>query len=189
MKQGDWSEAKSLLTAIAADPKLDTDYERLLLARVHEALAACAEEQKDEAGRAEHLYQFTTLFPQLVPFSGQRVPMRLSVSGTPDEKVVERLKACNINWEPKGAAMSPQAHVTFTGQAGEGRGRIEYWVEDARGAILIPRQRCTYELAKPEAAGVSMAYRLFGIGGKNSDGDEAEETPDEIETPEERDNV
>lgn len=189
MKRGEWKEAERLLRDVAADPKLDAAAERLLLARVHEALALCAEEEENKVARAEHLYQFSTLYPQLVPFSGLRPAVRLTVSGSPDERVVSRLRDCNVDWEPAAGVPALQAFVYFTPSPTEGKGRIEYWVQDAKGAPIVPRQRCTYALAKPESAGISIAYRLFGVGGQDADGEEAEETPDEIETPEERSGV
>lgn len=186
MKKGDWREARTILTTVLADSKLDKDYERLLIARCHEALAFCADELDDKAAQADHLYQLTTLYPQLVPFTGQQPAMALSVSGAVDQKVADRLLACNVEWTPAVGVPAPRAYVVFTGAAGEGRGRIEYWVEDARGASLVPRQRCTYELAKPDAAGVSMAYRLFGIGGTDGSKEDGEGLPDDVETAEER---
>ena len=187
MKKGDYREARTLLTAVLADPKLDKEYESLLIARCHEALALCADELEDKVAQAEHLYQLTIGYPQLVPFTGQQAAMKLSVSGAVDQKVVDRLLACNVEWTPAANIPAPRAFVVFTGAAGESRGRIEYWVEDARGAQIVPRQRCTYDVAKPEAAGVSMAYRLFGIGGTDGskEGDE-KGLPEDAETAEER---
>ena len=190
MKKGDYREARTILSTILADPRLDKEYERLFIARCHEALALCADELDDKATQAEHLYRLTTVYPQLVPFTGQQAAMKLSVSGEVDQKVVDRLLACNVEWTPEANIPAPRAFVVFTGAAGDGRGRIEYWVEDAVGAPVIPRQRCTYELAKSDAAGVSMAYRLFGIGGTDPENVVEElRSTEGAETPEERSGI
>ncbi len=164
MKQGDHKEATSLLQAVLADPTLDPAAEKLLLARTYETLALCAEETDDDRARADALYRFTAAYPQLVPFSGQRVAMRLRTSGAVDEALVTRLKDCNIEWAESSSRPAPEVFLAFTGGT-PARGRIEYWVTDIGGREIVPRQSCTYNVENPDGAGVSMAYRIFGVGG------------------------
>jgi len=165
MRRGDWAAAEDTLRAVLAARGLDTETERLLIARCEEALSLCADARDNDAEAQTHAARFTELYPQLVPFSEVRAPMRLTVVGTPDQDLVDRLRECNVDWDPPGTVPAPQAVIALVGAAGPGRQRVEYWTTDSRGRYIVPRQSCTYLTENAEAAGVSLAYRLFGIGG------------------------
>ncbi len=80
-----------------SDKHVDTEYEKLLIARSYEALAECAKARKHTAEYKATLYLFYNAYPQLVLFPELRPNMRLSVIGPPDMTIVSRLKSCNIN--------------------------------------------------------------------------------------------
>jgi hypothetical protein len=99
-------------------------------------------------------------YPQLVPFTGMTPAMQLTVMGTPDEAVVSRLKDCNITWS-HGEVPAPHAYLTFS-RKGDSK-LVEYYVTDMGGNMIVPRQ--TFSYSNIDMAGISIAYRLFGVGG------------------------
>ena len=164
MKEEKWEDARRMLQSITtADASSDLEYEKLLFARKEEALAEIAGEQKNDQESARAALQSAEWFPQLAPFSGMRLPVRLQVSGSVDQKLLSRLKACNIDFLPTGPAL--QAKLDFQ-VAGAGVNRIVYSTYSASGNLLVPQQSCTYKTAAPEIAALDIAYRIFGVGGQ-----------------------
>lgn len=164
MKQGHYREARALLNAIQAEQGTDLEYEKLFIARVFEAQSACARALDDNASADDYLYRLYTEYPQLVPFTGLKPNMVLHVAAanTDGERAVaDRLRDCNINWVD--ASMpAPEAYVAFSRKGNTQT--ISYYVLDESGNYIVPRQSFSY---KNEAdAGISLAYRLFNIGGK-----------------------
>jgi hypothetical protein len=88
--------------------------------------------------------------------------MQLHVVGQADEKVVERLKACNINWTGS-SNNAPEAYISFSGSGN--KRRINYYVMDKRGEYIVQQNSFAYN--KPETAAVQLAYKLFNIGVKD----------------------
>jgi hypothetical protein len=171
MKQGNYDEACRMLNEVLADPTIDQEYEKLLVARVFQAQAECAEERKDKQGYAEWMYRLYTTYPQLIPDANMTMNMRMHINGTPDEQVIKKLKACNINWVSDN---SPAVDVFLTFGTSGSKKAVEFSIVDNSGKYLVQKQALNY--TKPETAGTQLAYRLFNIGG----------TEKSIETPEER---
>ena len=88
------------------------------------------------------------------------VNMNLHVSGNVDSKVVGRLKDCNINWVTNSSIPAAGAYIIFSGQGD--KKSISYYVLDKNGNFVVPKQ--SFGWKKADEAGVSLAYRLFGIG-------------------------
>jgi hypothetical protein len=88
--------------------------------------------------------------------------MVLHVSGGADEKVIERLKGCNIKFVTNSSIPAPGAYISFT----EGKNKtknISYYVIDRNGNYLVNKQTFSYK--KADEGGTQLAYRLFDIGG------------------------
>lgn len=170
LKQGNYRKAYSELKAILDQQKIDPEYEKLFLARTYEALAQCAAELKQSNERNRYLFLYYQTYPQLMPYSGLKANMSLTVSGDEATEVVNRLKKCHINWEATGNFV-PRAFVHFYSKGNTKM--ADYWVVDAQGNYLVPKQTVSYR--KPEAFGVGLAYRLFGIG-QTTQKDAAEST-------------
>ncbi|HLO70682.1 MAG TPA: hypothetical protein VK167_07430 [Flavipsychrobacter sp.] len=164
MKQGNYKEARMLLDEILRDPNTDSEYEKLFLARVIQAQAECVQERKDNLAYDNLMYKLYVLYPQLIPNSGLKMNMQLHVVGQADEKVVERLKACNINWTGS-SNNAPEAYISFSGSGN--KKRINYYVMDKRGEYIV--QQNSFAYSKPETAAVQLAYKLFNIGVKDTD--------------------
>lgn len=169
VKEGEYKEAVPILNELLKDNTIDQTYEKLFLARTYQALAECADGQDQPTERDSWLYKLYQIYPQLIPFSGMKMPMQLQVSGTPDEAVMKRLQDCNIRFNEAGA--TARAQLTFRTQ---GKMKlVDYSVIDGTGNYIVPRQ--TYSYTDVNVAAVSLAYRLFGVGGAAPRAEEADE--------------
>jgi hypothetical protein len=165
IQQGKHKEAKAMLDKLQRDPTLDVEYEKLFLARVYQAEAECAEKMDKPAERNDWLYRMYSLYPQLVPFTGMKMNMRLHVSGNADKDVVDRLKGFNINWAADVSVPAPEVYVIFDKKGT--KKNISYYVLDSRGNYIVHKQGFAWQ--KPEEAAKGLAYRLFNIGGKTEE--------------------
>jgi hypothetical protein len=164
MKKGNYTEAQKILYDILNNERTDIEYEKLFVARTYEALAECAKEKKNTNEYNESLYSFYVNFPQLLPYSDLKPNLRLNIIGTPDQKVVDRLKDCNINWVKDGS--TPAAEATLKFSTSGKKKIVSYYVMDKSGREIVKRENYTY--TKPEDAGVILAYRLFNIDRKTA---------------------
>jgi len=160
MKQGHYTAARQLLDEVLRDANKDPEYERLFLARVMQAQADCSDELKQPTTAAEWRYRMYQLYPQLLPFTQAVFTMQLHTSGSVDEAVISRLKACNIRWATDNTLPAPHAYVSFSNSGT--KKSITYYVQDKTGKFIVPSQSFSY--LKPDEAGVALAYRLFNIG-------------------------
>ncbi|XZF13516.1 tetratricopeptide repeat protein [Chitinophagaceae bacterium MMS25-I14] len=165
MKQGDYKKARQLLDELLRQPDTDLDYEKLYMARAFEAEATCAKELDNDAAAQDYLYRMYQVYPQLVPFCGQKMRMSLRVTGNTDKDdnaIISKLKDCNISWTESAGASIPEAIVLF-----ERKGKtkvISYSVTGSDGKPIVPRRSFSWQ--KADEAGTQLAYRLFGIGGE-----------------------
>ncbi|MGB0525363.1 MAG: hypothetical protein ACPGJS_20480 [Flammeovirgaceae bacterium] len=79
LEEGETAEAKRYFEKVLADTSLDAVNEKLLLARTHEALAELYDEEDNENKRDEEMIEFMKIYPQLVPFSEQKMKFHLKV--------------------------------------------------------------------------------------------------------------
>jgi len=71
------------------------------------------------------------------------------------------LKNCNFNFDANNID-APIAQITFL-KKGD-KQSIKYSVVDMKGKIIVAEQSFPYKMA--EKAGIELAYRICGIGGK-----------------------
>ncbi len=161
VQDGNFATAMPVLQELAADKEVDRVYEKLYLARCYQALAECADGLDQPKERDSWLEKLYRIYPQLVPFTSLHMPMQLQVVGAPDEAVLSRLKQCNIRWDAPGAQMVAQLRFHAKGTLRF----VEYSVRDAQGNYVVAPQRYGYS-KDANIAGVSLAYRLFGVGGQ-----------------------
>lgn len=165
MQKGDAEEASRLLQNIQPEASAsEPAAEALLWARKQLALARLADDAGDAQKRGEALVAVAELYPQLLPFSELRVPVRLQLSGAVDAKVVKRIQKCNLELEPpSGAALLVSLRFETVDSTAM---RVHYSVLSTTGRRVVAPQSCVYDRKKPEAAGVELAYRILGVGGK-----------------------
>ena len=159
--QSGFSPAAADREEAAESPGQDQDH--LLQARRLLALAHIADAADEDSRRDRYLVDAARLFPQLLPFEALRIPVRIQTEGAVDRKAVKRLQKCNLNTQPKADALV--ATLRFE-KAGDHLMRVQYTTTTAKGDVVVPLQRCTYDTRKPERAGIELAYRILGVGGR-----------------------
>jgi hypothetical protein len=165
MQEGKYALAKPILDKLVADKTIDEEYEKLFIARVYQALAECAKEQKNDNEKNNWLNKMYELYPQLIPFTGLKMNMGLHLSGEVDPVVEKRLRGCNINWVTNSSIPAPQAYIVF-GKTGNKKD-VTYYVLDRNGNYLVNKQ--SFFIQKPEETAKTLAYRLFNIGSKDEE--------------------
>lgn len=168
MGKGDYAAAGKTLQAILRDPTLDVEYERLLVARVYEALALCTKKMGNDEGYNEAVYNFYATFPQLLPFSDVHARMKLNLSGNVDQKLVSRLKDCNIDFTNTSGIHTIEANLSFSMQ--NGKHSVTYSVINRDGREIVKPD--TYIYTDSKKAGVAIAYCLFNINKHEAIADE-----------------
>jgi hypothetical protein len=159
-----YAEASALLKDLNSPNGIPTDTtnEKLFLARLYEVLAASAE---DDESKEYDNYQDKALeeFPQLVPFSGNTIKMKLTVAGNTNgtiKEVIDDLKDCNINWVESGNNI-PEVNISIS-EKGKNY-QVLYNVISGSGKPIVSMGEMIF--TKADGAGKELALRLFGKGG------------------------
>jgi hypothetical protein len=143
---------------------VDTSSEKLFLGRLFEGLY---KGNKEEGNKQDQQFYANSLFetyPQLLPFSGVKLKMKLEVSGANDETtaaVVKEIKNSNINWVDDADGNTGIAYVSFT-KKGES---YEATINSKAGSNKPVTVNEKMLFKKTEGAGKEIALRLFGKGG------------------------
>ncbi|RMI19697.1 MAG: hypothetical protein D6681_02765, partial [Calditrichaeota bacterium] len=155
-EKGENDLAYDRLTAILRDPDLNQEYEKLLIARIHESCARIAEAEGWEPQQEFHLNMLYYTYPQLIPFSDVRMRFRLHLapelreSPSPAvQQALDQLRACNIDFDPPENRRYPEVYLAL-GQ----EGTLEYQVMVNQDVFTRGRVRLDY----PDA-GKRLAYR------------------------------
>ncbi len=153
--------AGALLEKILHSTTLDTEHEKLFLARLYEGLCKYYEDKgstNDYNYYINLLYQF---YPSLLTYSSLKVPMQLKVSGINDEntqQVMDDLRKGNIKITNDPQAI--KANIQF--------GRKAQWYQvdiqtsTSSGTLVVEQ---TFYFKKQEGVGAELLLRLFGKGG------------------------
>ena len=114
--EGENNKSRETLEDILYNTYLDTAHEKLFLARLYEGLV----ETYDESGRKNDRNSMIALlyrtYPQLIPYSGFKINMRLSISGIDDKttrSVTGQIKDCRINFVNEADKNSIFADINF----------------------------------------------------------------------------
>ena len=162
--EGETARPLELLNEVLADPTLDPENEKLLIARVYEAFALIYDELENEAERDRYVLMFYETYPQLVPYSGLEMKFGLEVNGASDEtskEIIEELKECNMSFEANAAW--PKVIVEFRKNEKNLR-EVYYSVVSADGTpVVLPS---AFIFNKSEGNGKKLAYRIFNIAKK-----------------------
>ena len=156
------------------DVLADTATEKLFYARLYELLAKTHEGDDEKTKYKMYSSKFFETYPQLVPFSGLKLPMHLTVTGEMDEmvtKVIKDLKGANIEWvnEAQGEITST---IQFTKKGKQYEAIVN--VKTASGTTVVNNEQLVFKNEK--GVGQELAQRLFGKGGVV----EFEETNDKL---------
>jgi len=158
---GDEKDATKDFENLDRTAVLDTANEKLFVARLYESLSKAYEENDNKNKQSAYSNALFEEYPQLIPFSGITMPMRLSVSGVDDaitKAVTNEIKKCNINFSGNNG---PAATITFNKKSNSYEAIIN--VRSSTGKPIVNNARLIFKTA--EGAGKEIALRLFGKGG------------------------
>ncbi|MDB5221683.1 MAG: hypothetical protein JWN83_350 [Chitinophagaceae bacterium] len=161
-KTGNNSGGKQMFENILYKTLLDTAHEKLFLGRVAETLARQYDKENAKDKYNRMIAYYLSEYPQLVPFSGFKIKMKMNVTGISDgitKKVTNELKDCNVDWNDGGYIAI--ANINF--EKKKEKYEVYYSVQNTSGKIIIPSHRILFK--KPKGLGKELALRLFGVNG------------------------
>lgn len=160
LDKGDEQDAKADLENIDRTTLLDTANEKLFMARVFESLAHAYNAENNKNKFAIYSNSLLETYPQLIPFSGLKVPVQLSVTGADNNTVKDiehEINDCNIAFGNEGFKASVVINKKTTAY------EALITVRSSTGKTIVKNERLIFK--KPEGAGKEIALRLFGKGG------------------------
>lgn len=160
MEDGREEDAYDQLSALLSSPEIDQDFEKLLIARIHEACAVIAAKKGWEAQLTFHLNELYRLFPQLLPYSQATMAFRLNidpaVTDDPRPAVAQalaELRDCRIDFDPPSREAVPELNLSLDDQR-----RLHYQVVMNREVFV----EGSVDPSRPQP-GKTLAYALFKI--------------------------
>lgn len=161
-KNGESNEGKKVFENIL-NTTLDTAHEKLFLGRVAETLARQYTKDGDEGKYQRMITNYFSAYPQLIPFSGLKIKMKLNITGINNEvtkKVTNELEKCNIEWVDNNS-YAAIASINF--EKKKEKYEVYYSVKNSANKITVPNQRVLFK--NPKGLGKELALRLFGVSG------------------------
>ena len=159
-KNGDKKNATKQLEDLDRSVFADTANEKLFIARLYESLARANESNEEKFP----LYSSAVMeyYPQLIPFSGLKPSINLSVSGVDDavtKKVISDLKDCNINFNNDNSIAN--ANISFIKRGDTYEALIS--ARSINGKIIANKEPLIFK--KTDGVGGEIGLRMFGKGG------------------------
>lgn len=163
-ENGDEKEAVKDLENMDRTTMADTANEKLFIARVYENLAQGYNSNGEKTKFSTYAAALMDEYPQIIPFAGIPLSMRLSVSGIDDavtKDVTKQIKDCNINFTDVAGNGTADAKIVFNKKGTSYEALIT--VRSGNGKLIVNNERLIFK--KAEGAGSEIALRLFGKGG------------------------
>lgn len=161
---GDEDKAFEGYQQMIKEVRLDSANEKLFLGRLYEGLSKGSDEEgnkKDYNFYSNALYEE---YPQLLPFTGISIKMKLITQGVNDEqteKVVKELKQCNIKWTDEADATTAVASIAFVKKGDRYEATVN--VKSGLNKIVVSNEKMVFK--NTEGTGKELALRLFGKSG------------------------
>ena len=161
---GDEEEAFDGYKRMVKEVLLDTAHERLFLGRLYEGLAKGYDDEgneRDESFYANALYEE---YPQLLPFSGIPVKMKVNLNGVNDlkvEQVIKELKHADIDWVDEADGNTPVANISFERKGDRYEATVN--VKSGSNLPMVSNEKMIFK--DTEGAGKELVLRLFGKSG------------------------
>lgn len=150
-----YADSKKLFNQILLDKTISPEFEKLLLARIHLALARIAEEEENPVDIDAHLYKVYELYPQLMPSDNVSPAFTLKVN---DAELGEELKKTQIFFSDTLGANTLQLDVkiakTKLGST------LHFTVSNADNVILKEEN---LEVEANEVVVKKLSNAIFGI--------------------------
>lgn len=162
-ENGDEDAAYKGYTDMVQAIKLDTTNEKLFLGRLYEGLSKASKEIETGNNNFYNNALFEQ-YPQLVPFSGIALKVKLITLGIEDKNtaaVLSELKDCDIDWVNDQDGNTAIATISFEKRGEKYEAVIN--VLSGSGTAVVTNEKMIFK--ETEGAGKEIALRLFGKGG------------------------
>ncbi len=143
---------------------LDTTQEKIFLARLYEGLCNGYDYTDDKLNYQYYSNVLYETYPQLVPYSGIKIKMKLNTGGENDavtKEVIADIKKCNIRFVDQADANTITATITFTKKSDKYEATIT--ALSGSNKVIVNNEKLIFK--KADNAGKEIALRLFGKGG------------------------
>lgn len=162
-KTGENKDGKKVFENILYNTLVDTAHEKLFLGRIAETLTRQYDKEGEKDNYNKMISYYFSEYPQLMPFSGIKIKMKLNITGSSDEvtkKIKNELQDCNVSWVDDGDYVAT-ANINF----GKKKDKYEvyYSVQNTTGKTIVPSHRILFKY--PKGVGKELALRLFGVSG------------------------
>lgn len=162
-EDGRYKIAEQELENILSNTKLDSENEKLFLGRLYEAASRVYKISRNQYSRSFYNNLLLETYPQLIPFSNIRIPMRLETSGVDDETTEEikrQLSHVNIDWTDK--EKTPLVSIYFERRGDKYQATIN--VKSNTNIQVVSNRKLVFSSANNNV-GNEIALRIFGKGG------------------------
>jgi len=161
---GDEDKAFEGYKQIINQVELDSSAEKLFLGRLYEGLSKGNDEEGNKNGYNFYANALYEEYPQLLPFSGITIKMKLITNGVDDEqtkKVIKELKNCDIQWIDNIDATTPVADIAFIKKGDKYEATVN--VKSGLNKRTVINEKMVFK--NTVGAGKELALRLFGKSG------------------------
>lgn len=162
-EQGRKSDARADLETLAQLNLPDAENEKLFLGRLYEAMMNAVSSSDQPQLYQDYRNALLETYPQLIPFSEQRMLVHLTTGGVDDaitRKVISGLKNCSVDWTGRAPGI-PVATVQFA-KKGD-RYEVILRVQGASGNMVVDGERILFR--NTTGVGEELGLRLFGKNG------------------------
>ena len=165
INKGQYPEAESMIISVLNDPEIDREHEKLLLARCYEALCKIYDKTDVQPKYKEYLLEFYSMYPQLVPFSGNTMTFNLQLNSSSEnpevKQILEELYGCKINFlKPENRDSDyPTAELSF--EKIDSIWQISCKVMDNKGVLVSNLE--SFKIDEIKGSGKRIGYYLFNI--------------------------
>lgn len=160
LEKAEYTTALKYFNQALSKDNIDPAAEKLFLSRIHLAQAQCYKKLDKDALSAEHLIKAYAIYPQLIPYCGMKLKMKMNAqaSSKTEKEILSLLKERKINWTTQGNNCVEtsisfghiDAYNTITYQTVVGKN------------IIVKEQTFSYKDA--EDAANKLSLYLFNIG-------------------------
>lgn len=161
--RGKHGDAEKLLTQLLERTPYDQVHEKLFRARVLQALLQVqGKGEQRQAWAAEWM----ETYPQLIPFSGQKVEVGLQLDNTaPEDKLLQEvagnIQQLHVDWVSSSTNGVPQATIRLKKTGSKYEAEIEVYT--AAGKPLVTQEKFLFTSASQVA--LEIGLRVFGKAG------------------------
>jgi hypothetical protein len=164
-ESGDEKAALKDYETLLKETTLDTANEKLFLGRLYEGLCKGYRETDDTENYQFYCNTLLGYYPQLIPVSGLKLNINLSITGANDDKIddiIDDIKDANIKWTTKNQSGIPIAKIKFTKKGNQYEAILD--LSTADGKTVVSNQKTIFH-SNTKDVGEEIVLRLFGKGG------------------------